>query len=84
MGSASVYLRLGSIAGGSGRYGELGDGTYYTDEHGGSALPVAVKGSAKPALLGGVASLSSDGGGHPVGSEKKLEVVSLEGVVGEK
>ena len=48
---------------GYGYYGQLGDGTFYTTGHQGSAVPVAVKGVGGTGILGGVATLSSDGDG---------------------
>ena len=48
---------------GAGQYGELGNGIFYTSQTvQGSALPVAVKGVGGSGTLGGVASLTSDGG----------------------
>ncbi len=54
---------------GYGGNGDLGNGKFYNDNPGapgvrGSALPVAVKGVGGTGTLGGVASLTSDGGGY--------------------
>ena len=44
--------------------GELGNGVFYTSDHYGSAVPVAVKGVGGAGSLGGVASLASNGDGY--------------------
>ncbi len=48
---------------GAGNYGQLGNGTFYTNpKDAGSAVPVAVEGVGGSGTLGGVASLSTDSG----------------------
>ncbi len=57
---------------GGGRYGQLGNGKFYSVSKGktgptglpGSAVPVAVKGVGGTGTLGGVASLTGEGGGY--------------------
>jgi alpha-tubulin suppressor-like RCC1 family protein len=49
---------------GDGKYGQLGNGTFYTSSHEGSATPVAVEGVGGTGTLTGVASLVSDNDGY--------------------
>ncbi len=49
---------------GGGSFGELGNGTFYTTGHRGSAVPVAVKAVGGAGTLGAVASITNDGGGY--------------------
>ena len=46
---------------GAGNYGQLGNGTFYTTGHEGSAIPVVVKGAGGTGTLGAVADLTTDG-----------------------
>ncbi|MBV8463499.1 MAG: hypothetical protein JO368_09415, partial [Acidimicrobiales bacterium] len=62
IGSYCVVLTSGTVdCWGYGRFGELGNGTFYTTGNGGSASPVQVTGVSGSGTLGGVASLTAAG-----------------------